>query len=78
MASAVVRKMIKKRVTKKQKGHNINVLMSKKIRIDNAVGIFTADSKGDPLKVKKSGNGAVIPFLKRYIGKKVVVFVVDG
>jgi len=56
--------------------YNINVFMSNKIRIDNAVGMFEADSKGNPLKIKKSGNGAVIPFLKRYIGKKAIVFVV--
>ena len=62
---------------KKEKPYNINVLMSSKIRIDNAIGMFTADSKGNPLTVKKSGNGAVIPFLKRYIGKKVVVFAVE-
>jgi hypothetical protein len=66
-----------KQTTKKDasQGHNINVFMSSKIRIDNAIGMFEGDSKGKPLKVKKSGNGAVIPFLKRYIGKKVVVFV---
>lgn len=58
------------------KGYNVNVLMSSKIRIDNAIGLFTADSSGEPLTVKKSGNGAVIPFLKRYIGKKAVVFVI--
>lgn len=62
---------------KKTKPYNVDVLMSSKIRVDNAIGIFTADSKGEPLRVKKSGNGAVIPFLKRYIGKKVVVFVID-
>ncbi len=53
-------------------------MMSNKIRIDNALGMFTADSKGDALKIKKSGNGAVIPFLKRYVGKEVVVFVING
>ena len=58
-------------------GYNVNVFMSSKIRIDNAIGMFEGDSKGEQLKVKKSGNGAVIPFLKRYIGKKVVVFVID-
>jgi len=63
---------------KKEKKYNVNVFMSSKIRIDNAVGMFSADAKGESLKIKKSGNGAVIPFLKRYIGKKVVVFVVDG
>ena len=61
----------------KEKGYNINALMSTKVRIDNAIGMFSGDAKGSPLTVKKSGNGAVIPFLKRYIGKKVVVFVVD-
>ena len=60
----------------KDKGYNVDILMSSKIRIDNAIGIFTVDSKGEQLMVKKSGNGAVVPFLKRYIGKKVVVFVV--
>ncbi len=60
-----------------QEGYNLNVFMSSKVRIDNAVGMFTADSKGKPLEVKKSGNGAVIPFLKRYTGKQVVVFVVE-
>lgn len=60
-----------------QKGYNLNVYMSNKIRIDNAEGMFSADSKGDKLVVKKSGNGAVIPFLKRHIGKKVVVFVIN-
>jgi hypothetical protein len=59
-----------------EKGYNVNVLMSSKIRIDNAIGMFTADSKGKPLTVKKSGNGAVIPFLKRYTGKKAIVFVI--
>ncbi len=62
---------------KKEKGYNVNALMSAKIRIDNAIGMFTGDSKGDPLTVKKSGNGAVIPFLKRYMGKKVIVFVIN-
>ena len=62
---------------KKKGGYNINVLMSNKIRIDNAIGMFTADSKGQPLKVKQSGNGAVIPFLKRFKGKKAVVFIMD-
>ena len=61
---------------KSEKGYSINVLMSSKIRIDNAIGMFSADATGKPLKVKKSGNGAVIPFLKRYTGKKVIVFVV--
>lgn len=61
----------------KEKGYNVNVFMSSKIRVDNALGMFSADAKGEPLKVKKSGNGAVIPFLKRYIGKKVIVFVVN-
>ena len=42
----------------KDQGYNVNVLMSSKIRVDNAVGIFTADSSGKPLTVKKSGNGA--------------------
>ncbi|MBL7100648.1 MAG: hypothetical protein ISS23_01695 [Nanoarchaeota archaeon] len=63
--------------SRKEKGYNVNVLMSNKIRIDEAVGMFTADSKGKSLTVKKSGNGAVIPFLKRYIGKKAIVFIVD-
>ena len=62
----------------KERGYNVNALMSAKIRIDNAIGMFEGDSKGSQLKVKKSGNGAVIPFLKRYIGKRVVVFVVDN
>ena len=62
---------------KKSLGYNVNVFMSNKIRIDSAIGMFSADSKGEPLKVKKSGNGAVIPFLKRYQGKKVIVFVVN-
>ena len=57
---------------------SVDVLMSNKIRIDNAIGMFTADSKSNGLTVRKSGNGAVIPFLKRYTGKKVVVFVVDN
>ena len=61
----------------KEQGYNVNVLMGANIRIDNAIGMFETDSKGEPLEVKKSGNAAVIPFLKRYIGKKVVVFVID-
>lgn len=61
----------------KTKGYNLNVFMSSKIRIDNAIGMFTVDSKKEPLKVKKSGNGAVIPFLKRYTGKKAVVFIIN-
>ena len=44
-----------------------DVLMSRKVRIDNALGMFTVDSRSRELEVKKSGNGAVIPFLKRYI-----------
>lgn len=60
-----------------EKGYNINVLMSSKIRIDNAIGMFETDATGEPLRVKKSGNGAVISFLKRYIGKKVVVFTIE-
>ncbi len=62
---------------KGEKGYNIDALMSTKIRIDNAIGMFEGDSKGRPLRVKKSGNGAIIPFLKRYLGKKVIVFVVN-
>ena len=62
---------------KKEKGYNVNVFMGTKIRVDNAIGMFETDAKGETLKIKKSGNGAVIPFLKRYLGKKVVVFVVD-
>ncbi|MFA5141672.1 MAG: hypothetical protein WC471_01725 [Candidatus Woesearchaeota archaeon] len=58
-------------------GYNLDVLMSSKIRIDHALGMFTTDAKGESLSVKKSGNGAVIPFLKRYIGKNVVVFVIN-
>ncbi len=61
----------------KEKAYNLNVFMSSKIRIDNAIGMFSADSKGEPLEVKKSGNGAVIPFLKRYTGKKAIVFIID-
>ncbi len=61
---------------KSEKGYNVNVFMSGKIRIDNATGMFTADAKGKPLEIKKSGNGAVIPFLKRYIGKKAIVFII--
>ncbi len=61
----------------KEKGYNINVFMSNKIRMDNAIGMFTADAKSKPLKVKKSGNGGIIYFLKKYIGKKVIVFVIN-
>lgn len=61
----------------REKGYNVNALMSTKIRIDDAIGMFETDSKGKPLEVKKSGNGAVIQFLKRYVGKKVVVFVLN-
>ena len=60
-----------------QKAYDLNIFMSSKVRIDNAIGMFTADSKGQPLEIKKSGNGAVIPFLKRYTGKHVIVFVID-
>lgn len=63
--------------TKTNKGYDVNVFMSSKIRIDDAIGMFTADSKGQPLKVKSSGNGAVIPFLKRYTGKKAIVFIMN-
>jgi len=69
--------MDKKKKKQKERGYNINVLMGSKVRIDNAIGIFETDSKSNQLRVKKSGNGAVIQFLKRYIGKKVVVFVID-
>lgn len=62
---------------KKDLSYNVNVLMSSNIRIDDAIGMFTVDSAGKQLTIKRSGNGAVIPFLKRYIGKKVVVFVVN-
>jgi len=72
----VILKM-KKNKRKSDKGYNVNVLMSSKIRIDNAIGMFTSDSKGDPLTVKKTGNGGMIPFLKRYNGKKEIVFVVE-
>ena len=68
----------KKTTTEKERGYNINALMSSKVRIDNAIGMFETDSKGSQLRVKKSGNGAVIQFLKRYIGKKIVVFVIDN
>ena len=69
----------KKRIlvkTKVDRGYNINVFMSSKIRVDNAIGMYSADSKGKPLTVKKSGNGAVIPFLKRYTGKKAIIFII--
>ncbi len=62
--------------SKKEFGYNLDVLMSTKIRIDNAIGMFSTDAAGKNLRVKPSGNGAVIPFLKRYTGKKVIVFVV--
>ena len=62
---------------KKEKSYNMDILMSSKIRIDNAIGMFSVDSKGKNLEVRKSGNGAVIPFLKRYIGKKAIVFIID-
>jgi len=61
----------------KTKGYNMDVFMSSKIRIEDAIGVFSVDSKGELLRIKKSGNGAAIPFLKRYIGKKAVVFVVN-
>jgi len=60
-----------------EKKYDVNVFMNSKITIENAIGIFTVDSKGSPLEIKKSGNGAIIPFLKRFIGKKAVVFVVE-
>ena len=63
--------------TQNNTGNNLNIFMSSKIRIDNALGMFTADAKGKPLEIKKSGNGAAIPFLKRYTGKHVVVFVIN-
>ncbi len=66
-----------KKAKTKNESYNVNVLMSSTIRIDNAIGMFTADSKGYPLIVKKTGNGAMISFLKRYIGKKAIVFIVD-
>jgi len=62
---------------RKINGYNLNVFMSTKVRIDDAIGMFEADSKGQPLTVRKSGNGAVIPFLKRYTGKKAIVFIVN-
>lgn len=62
---------------KNDRPYNMNVFMQKRIRVENAIGVFTVDSKGDPLEIKKSGNGAIIPFLKRYIGKKAIVFVVE-
>ena len=46
------------------------------IKINNTIGMFEADASGNPLIIKRSGNGAVIPFLKRYIGKRVIVFVI--
>ncbi len=61
----------------KEKAYNVDVLLGNRIRIDNAIGMFAADAKGSPLTVRKSGNGAAIPFLKRYTGKKVIVFVVE-
>ncbi len=60
----------------KTNGYNVNVFMSTKIRIDNAIGMFEADSKGNALTVRKSGNGAIIPFQKKYVGKKAVVFII--
>ncbi len=62
---------------RKEKAYNVDVLLGNRIRIDNAIGMFAADAKGSPLTVRKSGNGAAIPFLKRYMGKRVIVFVVD-
>ena len=66
-----------KRIREIEKGYNMDVLMSTKLRIDNAIGLFETNSGGAELKVKKSGNGAVIPFLKRYVGKKVIGFVIN-
>lgn len=66
-----------KKKEKPERGYNVDVLLGNKIRIDNAIGMFSVDAKGSPLTARKSGNGAAIPFLKRYIGKKVIVFVVE-
>jgi len=68
---------MKKRIQAHPKKHKVNIVMSKSIRIDNAIAVFDSDAKGEPLTIKKSGNGAAIPFLKRFIGKKAVVFVIN-
>ncbi|MBI2040739.1 MAG: DUF2080 family transposase-associated protein [DPANN group archaeon] len=48
-----------------------------RLLLNNVAGIFETDAKGAALKVKEFGNGAMIPFSKKYLGKRVVVLVVE-
>ncbi len=56
---------------------DVKVKMSNLITIKNVLAVYTADASGKPLTVKRSGNGAAIQFLKRYSGKRVVVFIIE-
>ncbi len=66
-----------KKLIKLFRKHNIELAIQNKILLNNIFGIFETDSKNKSLIVKKFGNGAMIPFSKKYLGKRVVVLVVE-
>ena len=48
------------------------------IKFNNVIGVFDKNTSSKPLIVRRFGNGAVIPFIKQFIGKEVVVIVFNG
>mgnify|MGYP001457112770 CR=1 FL=1 len=66
--------MIEQTSTKTQK---LELVTQNKLLLNNVTGIFETDSKGQALKVKEFGNGAMIPFSKKWLDKRVVVLVMD-
>ena len=49
----------------------VELTTQNRLLLDNVVGIFETDSKGKPLYVKQFGNGAMVPFSKKYLFKKI-------
>ncbi len=68
------RKITGQTATKTQK---LELRTQNRLLLDNVAGIFETDSKSQALKVKEFGNGAMIPFSKKWLGKRVVVLVMD-
>ncbi len=55
----------------------VELIGQNRMLLNNVEGIFETDASGQALKVKEFGNGAMIPFYKRWLGKRVVVLVVN-
>ena len=68
------RKITEQTATKTQK---LELLTQNRLLLNGVTGIFETDSKGQTLKVKEFGNGAMIPFSKKWLDKRVVVLVMD-